>query len=170
MDNVDMCYAREPGDPPGDSFEQRFFSLLARIFHRLKQFGEYNTPPGLLSPPQLWFLRRLYDAGAPQPVSYFADGIYSNRSNASQMIDRLEAEGLVCRVRNPRDRRSVLVELTESGERSMHHGTTRHQELAEQLLRPLSDEERRTTLEALERVLSLLENHLDADDTPPNCA
>lgn len=162
-----MC---EPDDPPGDSFEQRFFSLLARIFHRLKQFGEYNTPPGLLSPPQLWFLRRLYDAGAPQPVSYFADGLYSNRSNASQMIDRLEAEGLVCRVRNPRDRRSVLVELTASGERSMRHASASHQQLAEQLLRPLSDEERRTTLATLERVLSLLENHLEGDEAPTDCA
>ncbi len=159
-----MCKIREPGDPPGDSFEQRFFTLLARIFHRLKQFGEYNTPPDVLSPPQMWFLRRLYDAGAPQPVSYFADGIYSNRSNASQMIDRLEAEGLVCRVRNPRDRRSVLVELTASGEQSMHHCAAIHQDLAEQLLRPLTDAERETTLTTLHRVLSLLENHLESDE------
>ncbi|MCY4147689.1 MAG: MarR family winged helix-turn-helix transcriptional regulator [Chloroflexi bacterium] len=165
-----MRQIREPGDPPGDSFEQRFFSLLARIFHRLKQFGEYSAPPGVLSPPQLWFLRRLYDAGAPQPVSYFADGIYSNRSNASQMIDRLEAEGLVCRVRNPHDRRSVLVELTEAGERSMHHGNASHQQLAEQLLRPLSDEERGSILAALERVLNLLESHLEDDNEPIDCA
>lgn len=165
-----MCYIREPDDPHGDSFEQRFFSLLARIFHRLKQFGEYHTPPGLLSPPQLWFLRRLYDAGAPQPVSYFADGIYSNRSNASQMINRLEAEGLVRRVRNPRDRRSVLVELTDTGEEKMRHATASHQHLAERLLSPLSADERETTLATLQRVLNLLESHLDSDDEPTDCA
>ena len=80
------------------------------------------------------------------------------------MIDRLEAESLVRRISNPHDRRSVLVELTELGVRRMHHGNECHQQLAEDLLEPLSEEERDVTLEAFERVLMLLERQLTVPD------
>ena len=159
-----MNESHEERYPPGTSFEQRFFVLLMRIYRLLLQHAEQNTTADTLSPSQLWFLRRLHDAGAPQPISYFADGIFSNRSNASQMIDRLEAESLVRRISNPHDRRSVLVELTESGMQRMHHGNECHQQLAEDLLEPLSDRERDATLETFERVLQLLEDQVRKPD------
>jgi DNA-binding MarR family transcriptional regulator len=37
------------------------------------------------------------------------------RSNITQLVDRLEADGLVRRVNDPSDRRSVRAELTELG-------------------------------------------------------
>ncbi len=37
------------------------------------------------------------------------------RSNVTQLVDRLEAEGLVRRLYDPNDRRTVRAELTESG-------------------------------------------------------
>ena len=112
----------------------------------------------MLSPPQLWFLKRLFDAGAPQPISFFADDIFSNLSNASQMIDRLEAEGLVYRIDNPRDRRSKLVELTDLGVVRMHHAYERHHQLARDLLEPLTEEERSAALSTFKRVLALFED------------
>lgn len=148
-----------------ETFENRFFTLLSRICRQLVQHAEQIKASGTLSPPQLWFLKRLYDAGAPQPISFFADGVYSNRSNASQMIDRLEAEGLVCRIDNPRDRRSKLVELTDAGVERMHHAEASHMQLARELLAPLSEEERAAALSAFERVLSLFEN--DSDEAGP---
>lgn len=148
-----------------ETFENRFFTLLSRICRQLVQHAEQIKASGMLSPPQLWFLKRLYDAGAPQPISFFADGVYSNRSNASQMIDRLEAEGLVYRISNPRDRRSVLVELTDAGVERMHHAEASHMQLARELLAPLSEEERAAALSAFERVLSLFEN--DSDEAGP---
>ena len=120
-----------------DSFEHRFFLLLTRIYRLLHQHADHNMPADALSPPQLWFLKRLDDAGAPQPISYFADGVVSNRSNASQMIDRLESEGLVARVRHPSDRRSVLVQLTDKGAARMRDGHECLDTLAKELLQPL---------------------------------
>ena len=149
------------------TFENRFFTLLTRICRQLAQHAEQIKASGMLSPPQLWFLKRLYDAGAPQPISFFADNIFSNLSNASQMIDRLEAEGLVYRINNPRDRRSKLVELTDEGVRRMKQAYERHHLLAQELLAPLTEEERRAALATLERVLSLFES--ETDDAGP-CA
>ena len=151
--------------PPDAPFEQQFFMLITRICRQLALHAEQIKADDSLSPPQLWFLKRLYDAGAPQPISFFADGVYSNRSNASQMIDRLEADGLVYRISNPRDRRSVLVELTDAGVERMHHAEASHMQLARELLAPLTEEERVAALETLERVLSLFEN--ETDDAGP---
>lgn len=148
--------------PPDAPFEQRFFTLITRICRQLALHAEQIKADDMLSPPQLWFLKRLYDAGAPQAISFFADGVFSNRSNASQMIDRLEAEGLVYRIKNPRDRRSVLVELTDAGVERMHHAQASHMQLARDLLAPLSDEERINALSTFERVLTLFQN--DTDD------
>ena len=147
--------------PPDAPYEQRFFMLITRICRQLVLHAEQIKADDTLSPPQLWFLKRLYDAGAPQPISFFADGVYSNRSNASQMIDRLEAEGLVYRISNPRDRRSVLVELTDAGVERMHQAEDCHMELARELLAPLTEEERSAALATFERVLALFENDED---------
>ena len=151
--------------PPDAPYEQQFFALISRICRQLVMHAEQIKADASLSPPQLWFLKRLYDAGAPQPISFFADGVYSNRSNASQMIDRLEADGLVYRISNPRDRRSVLVELTDAGVERMHHAEASHMQLARELLAPLSDEERIAALSTFERVLALFEN--EADEAGP---
>ena len=149
------------GDALDETFEHQFFALLTRICRQLVQHAEQIKAAGMLSPPQLWFLKRLYDAGAPQPISFFADGVFSNLSNASQMIDRLVAEGLVYRIDNPRDRRSKLVELTDEGVKRMNHAYARHQLLARELLEPLTEEERGAALATLERVLSLFESETD---------
>ena len=153
--------------PPDAPFEQQFFMLITRICRQLVLHAEQIKAEDCLSPPQLWFLKRLYDAGAPQPISFFADGVYSNRSNASQMIDRLEAEGLVYRIRNPRDRRSVLVELTDDGVGRMRHAEASHMQLARELLAPLSEDERGAALSTFERVLTLFED--DTDETGLHC-
>ncbi len=152
--------------PPDAPFEQQFFTLITRICRQLVLHAEQVKADDTLSPPQLWFLKRLYEAGAPQPISFFADGVYSNRSNASQMIDRLEAEGLVYRIRNPRDRRSVLVELTDAGVERMRHAEASHMQLARELLAPLTEEERVAALSTFERVLSLFE---DDSEEPGLC-
>ena len=152
-------------EPPAASFEHRFFTLLTRIYRLLHQHADHNMPADALSPPQIWFMKRLQDAGAPQPISFFADGVVSSRSNATQMVDRLESDGLVARVRNPHDRRSVLVELTESGARRLHDGHDCLERMATDLLSPLSAAEREDIIIVLERILSLFDSGPAADDS-----
>lgn len=139
------------------SFEERFFVLLMRINRLLRQLADQEMMAQTLTPAQMWFLMRLAETGQPQPISYFADGVFSNRSNATQMIDRLESEGLVERMKNPTDRRSVLVRLTQNGEQRLKEGRACHDELALTLLGPLDETERRDAIRVLERVHGLLE-------------
>jgi len=106
--------------PPAD---QLMFSLLgaahvleARIEDELGQVG--------LSMSKLGVLTQLVEAGKPLPLSELAARLSCVRSNMTQLVDRLEAEGLVRRVDDPNDRRSVLAMVTELGEEKQSAGAS----------------------------------------------
>jgi DNA-binding MarR family transcriptional regulator len=60
-------------------------------------------------------LTQLAQAGEPLTLSELASRLSCVRSNITQLVDRLEADGLVRRVDDPADRRSVRAELTPLG-------------------------------------------------------
>jgi DNA-binding MarR family transcriptional regulator len=71
-------------------------------------------------------LGALATAGEPLTLGQLAGRLSCVRSNITQLVDRLEADGFVKRVADPEDRRSIRVELTplgrerhRSGERAM---------------------------------------------------
>ncbi len=152
-----MNYCEPPDFGAQQTFEEEFFRLMAAINRQLRQLADQQLVKDCISPTQLFFLKRLHDAGAPQPVSFLAEGLFSSRSNASQMIDRLQAEGLVHRQENPKDRRSVLVCLTEQGAERLREGHAQHLKLARELFAPMCGKERDAAISALRRVLRLLE-------------
>ena len=60
-------------------------------------------------------LTKLAEAGEALTLSDLAARLACVRSNITQLVDRLEADGLVRRVDDPSDRRSVRAELTPLG-------------------------------------------------------
>jgi DNA-binding MarR family transcriptional regulator len=62
-------------------------------------------------------ISQLERAGVPLALSQLAERLACVRSNATQLVDRLEAEGLVRRAPAPDDRRSIRAELTPEGYR-----------------------------------------------------
>src|SRR5512146_1040288 len=71
-----------------------------------------------LSMAKLSVLTELVNAGKPLTLGDLAARVSCVRSNMTQLIDRLEAEGFVRRVQCPTDRRSVHAQITESGRSS----------------------------------------------------
>lgn len=69
-------------------------------------------------------LKMLADARGPVTLGALAEGACCARSNITQIVDRLEAEGFVRRVDDPDDRRSVRAELTTEGSVKAEEGTT----------------------------------------------
>jgi DNA-binding MarR family transcriptional regulator len=67
-----------------------------------------------LTGPQLWALKTLQHEGA-MTVGALATALAVHQSSISILLDRLEQRGLVRRVRQRPDRRSVRVELTPRG-------------------------------------------------------
>lgn len=83
--------------------------------HRLETRMEDDLAEVGLSLGRYGVLEQL--AGAPDPLSLgeLAERLSCVRSNITQLVDRLEAEGLVRRVPDRADRRLVRAELTSAG-------------------------------------------------------
>ncbi|HEY3934575.1 MAG TPA: MarR family transcriptional regulator [Gemmatimonadales bacterium] len=105
--------APDPAAVPGA--EAVMFSLLG-VAHAIEERLEQALSPIGLSTSKLGVLTQLIEAGAPLPLSELAARLSCVRSNMTQLVDRLEADGLVRRVDDPADRRSVLAIVTRLGE------------------------------------------------------
>jgi DNA-binding MarR family transcriptional regulator len=68
-------------------------------------------------------------------------------------IDQLEKAGLVERVHNPQDRRSVLISLTERGFAIVEDAVSAHVENQQRLVAQLSEEERTALNKLVKRFL-----------------
>lgn len=90
---------------------------------------------------KLMALQALSSAGDALPLSQLAARLSCVKSNITQLVDRLEADGLVVRETDSRDRRTRLAVLTAEGRRVCDDGT-RIQKIAErEFLSSLSTEE-----------------------------
>ncbi len=87
-----------------------------------------------LSLAKLGVLQHLVEAGEPLPLGQLAERFACVKSNVTQLVDRLEAEGLVVRSTDPLDRRIVLAVITPEGRRRFEEAalarTRAEQELA----------------------------------------
>lgn len=68
-----------------------------------------------LSLAKLGALRHLVLAAQPLALSQLAERHCCGKSNVTQLVDRLAADGFVTRVPDPDDRRSVRAEVTHDG-------------------------------------------------------
>lgn len=68
-----------------------------------------------LSLATLGALRHLVLAAEPLTLSQLAERHCCGKSNVTQLIDRLEADGLVSRVSDPSDRRTIRATVTSAG-------------------------------------------------------
>src|SRR5258708_32149637 len=75
-----------------------------------------------LSLPKLAALNRLTDAGGSLPLGQLAERLSCVKSNVTQLVDRLEADGLVSREAGPNDRRSRIAALTDAGKKAHERG------------------------------------------------
>ncbi len=78
-----------------------------------------------------------------------------DRSDLHSLLSGLERDGLVARVRDPNDRRRMLVELTPAGARALKRLDRRIEAAQEALVGPLSPADRRE----LQRLLTQLVEH-----------
>ena len=79
---------------------------------------EAAVSPMGLSLAKLGLLHHLAEAKEPLPLSELAEHQNCVRSNITQLVDRLEKEGLVRRRPDPQDRRSIRAALTPAGEQA----------------------------------------------------
>jgi DNA-binding MarR family transcriptional regulator len=106
--NADLNVASAAADPVLFQFLAAAQVLGARLEAALIEVG--------LSVAKFDVVHQLHEAGNSLPLRVLAVGKRCVPSNMTQLIDRLEAEGLVRRVDDPSDRRVVRAELTALGQ------------------------------------------------------
>jgi DNA-binding MarR family transcriptional regulator len=105
----------------------------SRVEARLAEVG--------LSLAKLAALDRLAQAGESLPLGQLAERLACVKSNVTQLVDRLEADGLVSRTSDPNDRRSRLAVLTDSGRTAYRKGSEIQMQTERELFGVLTKEE-----------------------------
>ncbi len=90
------------------------FELLDQVARRLREVQRLTVSQVDLTPPQFQTLRLLWEHDR-QPFKDLAASLGCTRPTMTGIVDTLEKNGLVIRMPNPDDRRSLLVTLTEKG-------------------------------------------------------
>jgi DNA-binding MarR family transcriptional regulator len=115
--------------------------LESRVEARLADVG--------LSLAKLAALHRLTEAGESLPLGQLADRLSCVKSNVTQLVDRLEADGLVNRTADPNDRRSRLAVLTAAGKTAYAKGSEIKTRIERELFGVLTAAESETLHELL---------------------
>jgi DNA-binding MarR family transcriptional regulator len=118
----------------GRAVEQSLEQALSRAGLSLAKFGA---------------LTHLMEAGEPLSLSECAKKMTCVRSNITQLMDRLEADGLVRRLDDPQDRRGVKAALTQLGIKRQAAGATEVAKVQAELFKTLQGLDQGTLRRAL---------------------
>ena len=118
----------------------RLFALL-RASGRIEAELESRLGEIGLSIPKLAALHQLVSAGDSLPLGHLAERLLCVKSNVTQLVDRLEADGFVARASDPTDRRSRLAAITAEGRKAYAKGAEIQRSAERDLFGVLSDDE-----------------------------
>ena len=105
--------------------------------------------------PQRWYdvLVHLEESPEGIPMNELAERILYSKSGFTRVVDRMEEEGLVRRVRPEHDRRTILVVLTDKGTETMEQARLHHRAGIERhFSRYLTDNDVKALTRALEKI------------------
>lgn len=124
---------------------------LLRAARRLRREWASSLGPWDLSPHHARALRVVAELDRPR-LGAVAERLHVTPRSATEVIDALEARGLVVRVPDEADRRAVRVVLTERGEGVRDEIAAARRAAAETCFAPLSDGERADLARLLARI------------------
>lgn len=108
----------------------------------------------------LMAIRYMQTPVTPTDVANWLD---RNPNGISMLIDRMEKDGLVKRIRDLRDRRSVRLEITEKGNEILDEATFIGWQLIEKILSSVQEDELLILTDLLEKVREKAFENLNPD-------
>ena len=114
-----------------DDLGEADYAALAELRHLLRRFMAFSEARaracGLL-PQQHQLLLAIRGADREPTVGYLAERLVIRPHSAVELVDRMERDGLVRRVRTPDDLRRARVELTRRGAAVLRDRSLEHRE------------------------------------------
>jgi DNA-binding MarR family transcriptional regulator len=140
--------------------------LLARMGHvAAKQFAARMEELGLTT--RMWGALNVLDAEGALTQQALGKCTGIDPSSMVSTVDDLEAAGLVERRRHPSDRRAHAIHITEQGRETLSRGRQLARVAQEELLAPLSSDERKQLHELLLRLVVATKPKVGAPDSAP---
>lgn len=106
----------------------------------IKQKGREILSNYTITPPQFVALQWLFEEG-DMTIGELSNKMYLAFSTTTDLVDRMERNELVKRLKDPNDRRVVRIHLLEEGERIIEEVIQKRQEYLQEVLRNFSEEE-----------------------------
>lgn len=119
-----------------------------------------------LTGPQIHVLANLGVVGHPLPMHELAHQINASSPAMTGIVDRLERQGLVQRVRNDDDRRVVLISLTDDGRAAVATFEKDARAKITRLLNCLSHDERCSFVHLVGRIVDVMSSDRSSEPSP----
>ncbi|CAA7601826.1 MarR family [Acididesulfobacillus acetoxydans] len=141
---------------------------ILKAMHRQfkKEFNRF-TGESELTVPQIFLLRTLVTKGSIS-ISELAEHLNLANSTVSGIVDRLERDGFVTRVRDKEDRRIVYVELTEHAAHFREQVPRFNEKFLGELLRGVDDQTLREMASSFRQLSDLIKRFEDKDKDDKN--
>ncbi len=157
MDEIDKIRAQWAKQRPDiDTEPMALIGRLQRTARHLSEEMGKNFSAHSLKPMQFDVLATLLRAGPPHALSpnQLISAMMITSGTMTNRIDSLVGEGLVERIGNPEDKRSVLIALTKTGRERIDKAVTDHVETQARLTAILSTEEKQILNGILKKYLA----------------
>jgi len=130
--------------------EYEFAVLMAQVVEGLLKVIQNELKPLGLSPVQLGVMYAVKTSKEPPIGNEIARRLLRRPQSVHQLLDRMENQGLIRRIRSTEGKREVPVELTEKGEEAFREAGKKH--VIPEILGRLSPDERMQSRAILEKL------------------
>jgi DNA-binding MarR family transcriptional regulator len=135
-----------------DNSQMAAWMLLHQTYNSLLKCEDTVFPKIGLTTQQHSILMAIKYSDAPATPTQIADWVDRNTNSITLIVDRMEKNGLVKRVRDIKDRRSLRIAMTPKGERVLQKSVVVGRELISEIMSQLPDDETQLLLQLLEKV------------------
>ena len=128
---------------------------LRYISHLIKQKGREILSNYTITPPQFVALQWLHESG-DMTIGDLSNKMYLAFSTTTDLVDRMEKNELVQRIRDEQDRRVVRIHLLPEGERIIQEVIEKRQNYLRDLLQDFEVDEAQELLKLLQKLHLLM--------------
>ena len=128
---------------------------LRYISHLIKQKGREILSNYTITPPQFVALQWLHESG-DMTIGDLSTKMYLAFSTTTDLVDRMEKNELVQRIRDEQDRRVVRIHLLPEGERVIQEVILKRQEYLQEILIEFNEKEAIDLLNNLQKLHELM--------------
>lgn len=135
---------------------------LRRVIRATDLHSKHLAKTTGLTAPQILILQTVHDKGE-QTIGSLANDVSLSQATVTNILDRLEAKGLIKRERSTEDKRKVYAQLTDEAYRVLEEAPLPLQEQFAQQFVALQEWEQSMIIAALQRIAQMMDaEHIDA--------